>query len=349
MLLYAGVMLNPLLPNIPAFVGVRPDKRTFVPAIDQNANMIMKVFASGQIYKMVSESAKNKFYKHIDTKGKELFLKVVPETDVSRYLEANDICKYLQVNDVYTNLIIDGYPQHIYGDMMLLASEYVHGRLADLTIEDMKSIGMLVGKLHVVLRNLPDRKLIADNTRERMNLIKRRAELVKNGSEYGPQPDRIREMLIQEPKFFEMLSLEKGSQPLHGDLNYGNILITKNSGSAIVLDLEDAVHSQYHPEFELAFLIERFILAAETDTENIKKLSKALISSYLTQQDHTNDLFPFPLDACLRVLSLRSVLLLSEMEEKGIYVDSDEWHKFFSLFDKAVKHKYLLEEMKFII
>lgn len=340
--------MNPQLPNVPAYAGMRPDKRIFVPAVDQNAKMIRKLHAGGEVHLMVGGYLDNKFYKYIDEQGSKLFLKVVPENDTYRYIQANEICKFLEVNDVYTNVIIDGYPQHLYDDWMLLAYEYIPGRFAELTIEDMKAIGVLVGKLHVVLRSLPCRDMIAGKTKERNSLIKRRAELIRNGYDSGPQPDRVREMLLQEPEFLEMLRLEKGSQPLHGDLNYGNILLSELNGNAIVLDFEDTLHSWYHPVFEIAFLIERFILPAKTDTETIKELSSALISSYLTQQDNINDLFPIPLDTCLRVLSLRSVLLLSEMEDKGIYVDSNEWDKFFSLFDVVAKYKSLLDEINLI-
>ena len=151
-------------------------------------------------------------------------------------------------------------------------------------------------------------------------------------------------MLVQQEGLSEGLLHQPLSQPVHADLVYGNILAPLDGGPLVVIDFEDALISWHPPFYDLALVIERFVLVAEPDDGRASELAGALLRGYgsVSAAGLRSGL---PLRAMLELLSLRALLMLSDIEAAGGMVAPREWEKFFGLHDLAVARTALLARL----
>ena len=131
---------------------------------------------------------------------------------------------------------------------------------------------------------------------------------------------------------------------LHGDLNPGNILID-DGGTAWILDMEDAIHSWGAPLRDLAFAAERLALVPDGDrSEKLERIT-ALCQGYNRASACPVRWRPGRLEAALRALSWRALMLLCHRERRGLDSTTAEWTKFFALWRTWDTERELLGEV----
>ena len=135
--------------------------------------------------------------------------------------------------------------------------------------------------------------------------------------------------------------LFKNPQTIHADLNHGNVVIDKKSHQFIFFDFEDSSSSWMNPYFDLVFVIQRFILSSEKVSH--QQLVQAFIQGYCTRQDYFLPLSPGDLFKLYRMISVRSLLILSSMSEESQLHLHTEYSKFILLFDESINHKALFD------
>ena len=95
----------------------------------------------------------------------------------------------------------------------------------------------------------------------------------------------------------------ENQQPIHGDLNNGNILIKK--GKVYFFDFEDTAKSYFSPLIDLAFLIERSLL---TNSAVLNHNIDEVLCSYSDRSPVTLNYQLIP--RILELISVRSLLVL---------------------------------------
>jgi len=149
----------------------------------------------------------------------------------------------------------------------------------------------------------------------------------------GPDPDLLRRLASDRSLDFTCQDLQ--ARPLHGDLNPGNVLMVEEK--PLLLDFEDVFHSYLPVQFELALMVERFVLVRVNDDAIAVDIGRGLLGSYGAEVDTKPQRATTDPVNVLRALALRSLCVLTLAASNGLLVSDREWKKFFQLERQAVE------------
>jgi Ser/Thr protein kinase RdoA (MazF antagonist) len=130
---------------------------------------------------------------------------------------------------------------------------------------------------------------------------------------------------------------EEDAQPIHGDLNYGNIIFDQ-TGEPVPIDFENCLHSWCTVGVDLAWVIERHILVHTQDDSLCLELCGVLLRNYLRFADSAPQ--ELNLAALLTTKVLRPLLLLS-----GSPQVTPEIEKFHFLYREIQRREGLIESI----
>ena len=136
--------------------------------------------------------------------------------------------------------------------------------------------------------------------------------------------------------------LEKYQQMIHGDLNFGNIIITKTQ-KPVIIDFEDSLASWLNPIYDIAFVIQRFIFLNSGNLDKIE-LASSFINGYKSEHGVMYD--KGDLYSVLKVISIRSLLVLSTLGNKQEATYRGEIHKFITLYKRTLGNKQLISKIE---
>jgi thiamine kinase-like enzyme len=105
----------------------------------------------------------------------------------------------------------------------------------------------------------------------------------------------------------------------------GNVLFD-DSGSAVLLDWEEAVHTFAPPAYDLAYFVQRFCLRNEIPDDNREQL--------LLTVERVYGKLP-PLADIMRQLAWFSIAAIANFGTRGMTVGLSEYQKFVRLEQKA--------------
>lgn len=262
--------------------------------------------------------------------GEHVIIKLVEPDGRVRAEEAEQVAHWLHCNEVSVvsasemRLLCDG--------RLMLRIPYLEGQQIELTHEALGVLGRDLAKFHQVLIKAPYRKFWDQKTQSRLKSLSHTREfLVETGGHYGPDPERLLQLASNWSLDFTHGVLP--SQPLHGDLNPGNVLYV--DGQVVFLDFEDVVHSVLPLEYEVLFAIERFVLVREQNDIEAVLLGREFLHGYFSDDKCAIRKISKKAIDILRSLSLRSLMVLAHGESSGIMISDDEWNKFFYLENQA--------------
>ena len=243
--------------------------------------------------------------------------------------------------------------------VQLSASEFEDLELIGTCPEELRRLGRNIGRMHKVLRKSPFSRTIERNSKVRATAICRGLRELKAVLKRGEAKGLpcCQAWISKNKAFIERL-LDKYTpdfriyddlrcQPIHGDLNAGNVM-SSGKGGDVFLDLEEAGHSYFPPLADIAMAIERFILFdAPGKRESVRRL-RSFIAGYMKEAGT-----PFSREAgspgrqiadMIRQIDYHAVAILLSMsrpERKGI--PAEEWDKFVSLEAAATKLEPLID------
>lgn len=336
------------LPREPAHFELRPYEPKWYKADNKTASLIANFTEcdAGAVIEQMSSSLSSPLGYYRVQQYVPLFVKVIPSSLINQQLYADKVASFLCEYDVNVNRLLPSFPRFsVDTEFAVLAYPLVKGRFLNFTVKDMIVIGSEIGKMHKYLRACPWEKEIEVKGRERAQTLENLLCDIGTGAIKVDIPEGAAKIL-ESANIADLKLLAVDPQVIHGDLNYGNIMIQKDTGRAIIFDFEDVVTAWFNPYMELAFVIERFALTP-VDEQSLE-LSNALISSYFKMcgRESQGD---FQLSSLLRGLSIRALLLLTKSSLSGAVICDSEWKKFLMLYEQSRKWAGLFDKISKLI
>lgn len=141
--------------------------------------------------------------------------------------------------------------------------------------------------------------------------------------------DENREYLIrlQESDFFD-----SAAQPVHGDLNLGNVICSPKEKAIYFIDFEEVLTSCLPVGFDLAFFLERNVLHVARSHESARVLASEFLSGYVDSTGNSPaEKAPELYVNALTYSLLRSLYVLVNRIRGGAFVPGSEWAKLVDL------------------
>jgi len=283
------------------------------------------------------------YYNVVENQGSGYFIKILSTETEAQQSESDRMARWLRQEGVKTSCIIAGFPKRVSNsDYLILAYDNINGHFVKKNINELALIGSALGNLHTVIKDCKWSSLVKKSGFKRHETLINRLIDIKNGKTFHGIPAEAHNLLCHVDK--DILSvLIEDPQVIHGDLNYGNILIQENTADVVFLDFEDSWSAWFSPLMDVAFVIERFALVS-SENESLE-LSKAFTKAYFSI---TNLSFNYDeqLSDILRAMSVRAMLLLSfivEPDVQEVYIN--EWKKFFDLYHQTIAKADLLKSI----
>jgi hypothetical protein len=337
-------MSNPIHPRKPAFASLRPCPPKFVPVDPNEFSLLLACVGSGKLLGRIgADAGPAGYYLHQSREGGTNFLKVVPAVHAARQRAADQVAVWVGRHGVRTPAPLRGFPRALDHDYAVFAYPYIASRFANATQAELNSIGKSLAVMHTALARFPDGAAVRRNSATRTAMLVKRRDLVCAGAHSpGPQPDLLREILSSESDIFSLLEVVPASQPVHGDLAYGNVLFPLEGSGPVLLDFEDSLISWLPVDMDIALALERFALVPEQDDDKALALGREMLRAYGKGSGRDTGFLVRPLCDSLRFLSVRALTTLAEFEAGSGLVATSEWDKFFGLYRDAVARRPLL-------
>ncbi len=262
-----------------------------------------------------------------------VFIKVLSKQNHQSQTSAEKIASWLHHVGLSVNCVRDGFPKKIVEhSSWIFAYDYIDYKFSNTSKEELFSIGKEIGHMHRLMKEYPDRENVRMRGAKKNQILFEQLNKVKldrvslNFSESAIK-------LIKETSDSDYQLLTLGAQMIHGDMNYGNVLFNKVNNQPIIIDFEDATTAWLSPLYDLAFVIQRFILLH--GHKDSYELASALIRGYKSQNTLSKTRKLNTLFIMIKMISIRSLLILSMLpkEEQMLYLD--EVDKFVYLYGKA--------------
>lgn len=324
-------MSNLLKVRTPAWSGLGPVSDAFTP-IEVPLGLERVLGTSGRVRgRSAAPEGTDVFFQFFPENGEPpLFLKVVDDERLAQQLAADRIAAWLFEQGVATSRVLPDYPRRLPDGRLLLGYRLIEGRPPGSEGEQLDRLGHTLARMHRCLRALPWRDEIRLISRRRDRAFRRaRLRLLERP---GLDPE-LRELLLTDAT-----DLPAGAaQPLHGDLNQGNVLFQSSDLRPVLLDFEDAVHNHHSVSVDLAMAVERFVLVPFSDDAQALAAGERLLSGYRRLGEPN---WPATgLAALLRTLAVRALVLLGMGEAP---VDPNEQRKFVRLIRQTHERAALL-------
>lgn len=342
----------------PAFMDFQPLEPKYQNLSEEKSKILTKaVGISGVVMRMTTPHAEPfGFFKLLpNDESDDIFLKVVPYVHFKHFQKVDTIVSSINAfTDTLVNPMLANYPKELSKEAIILGYPFLDGRYTEFTTTDLYKVGYQVANLHNIFRKKELFNVqIINNIRQRslmrmQSLKKHLSDIITGKVLLSIKSEYLRSVLVNYKGDLEILS-DDSSQIIHGDLNYANILFLKSISSPIILDFEDTIASWLNPLTDLAFLIERFAIVISEDNNERLKFATSILNGYLAQSERSISFNKNSLIEYLKVLAIRSLLILSFNEKRGVIVPQSEWNKFYKRYFDVDKIQSLLEKIEKII
>lgn len=328
-------------PEAPAWPGFEPVPDDWQPAPAMAQQICAALGRTGRLLYRPQGAGLRGFYQLMSHDDEpDLFLKVVSPQRAEQLLDADRIASWLADQGLPVAHLRGSFIALKCGDL-LLSQDLLHGRVARTDEADMDQLGTLLARLHTQLAALPDKATIETASRQRDQAL---TAAHTDSSLLDELDYRADEVLACLKANGPELPTDN-AQPLHGDLNLGNVLFTEPDDQPTLLDFEDSLHNWHSPKMDLAMALERFVLVRVGDNRQALALGRALFDGY-RQAGGRLDWTAGELGETLQALAVRALLLLARRHAEFLPVAESEWDKFLALIAQTHDRVMLLEQLE---
>lgn len=290
----------------------------------------------------------NNMYR-ITGKGGTYILKIKAVPDVERLKLSEGIYRFLDKKspDVLIPLCTNkGEMYPLAGDGRVIEClPYIDGHHFQDEPQCLIKLGEALKRLHQVLEQMPlSRDVAASSEIWEQRLDKGRAALAEGtacsrNDDLNNWLDRNKDYLGRvQTGWLSLFDIPGERQPVHGDLNRGNVFFEKTSEKVWLLDFEDAPFAMMSRLMELAFVIQRFCLHDEAEPAVVSGRMDQIFEGYgelLPGLEMLPDLW--------RLWCYRStVRIFCRVFENRLIFDSSELDKFVHLEQQAMRYASLV-------
>lgn len=161
--------------------------------------------------------------------------------------------------------------------------EWVEGSPIGTSLKEMKLFGNALSNLHKTLAHVSGHFDIEFRTQKRLESLAQLASSPCFSTFWEDSTEREFVFRMRDVFLSDLKKMMSHASPCHGDINLGNILV-RHDGTAVFIDLEDALHSAVWPGLDIAKAIERILLprVSSSDIVQLESAIDALVQAYLT-------------------------------------------------------------------
>ncbi len=303
-----------------------------VPA--EKANKLSHISKINGVFFQPNEKNEELFgYYKVISEDKVLFIKIMALQSTSTHVMAEKIAKHLVKSGIKTICCLPSFPiidnEH---NLIILGYPFISSCNLETDAVTMGLVGTALGKLHLSLSQFTDLITVKQNSKRHLefclsNKNKLYSELANKHINAAKIEETIETLMVNE--------FISNPQVIHGDLNYGNILVSNPSKEVTFVDFEEATRSFFNPMIDVAMTIERFIRTQKS------KQDEAFLEFKKNYINMTGDWFKTSaqLPNILRSLSARALLLLASITPEN----SSDWQikersKFLKLHQNAIEN-----------
>jgi thiamine kinase-like enzyme len=268
------------------------------------------------------------YYKYQGDKA--YFIKIVSKQDHDSQNGADKISKWLSSTGVHVGVVENNYPKEVFSfNCWIYIYSYIKHNFFTRNTEEMYSIGKEVGRMHKMMQSYPHIENVIEDGRKKNRFLYRQLQNIKT-NKISSLISYEAILLIKSFPYEEFNLLEDSPKMIHGDLNMGNIIFDMSKKRPIIIDFEDSISSWLNPIYDVAFIIQRFVLL----NNNSLELSSSFISGYKKYYDI--NIQYGQLYSMLKIISIRALLVLSTLNKEEIESYEGEVEKFVNLYQKTV-------------
>jgi len=342
-------MSNLAIPREPAFSGLIPNAIQYLRLGGEVLDLLQEAIGSGEYF----YKAENKpsivnltgYYRYKNLNKEQFFLKIVPASYRESLENANSISLWVRNLGIKTPLPCIELTRHISGHIIYFYEFVGVARFFNEDAEDIRSLGQGLAQLHDALSGYPEREVVKLNSKHRsLELSLFRQLILNNQNCVDIEQAALKSLLESEECILNIDSYEISGQVLHGDLVRGNVLFQPGEVDPIFIDFEDSYFSYGGVEFDIALVIERFILCG--NEKSIDTFAYIFSESYLKNRKSKTKLFNCQLDQILKYLSLKALIVLSQKKQRGYKINASEWKKFINLYHNVDRNITLIHRIE---
>jgi thiamine kinase-like enzyme len=282
------------------------------------------------------------YYKVIN--DQPFFIKLVDDDENKTQKNASIISSWLSKAGIEVSLVRAGYPKKIkQNNYWIYAYDFIEHSFFDGSKESLYLVGSELAKMHKIMKHYPSvDKIFKIGNRKNKMLFKQLKNIKKGKQPINISANAIK--IIRNTNDEDFLSTLEGGQMIHGDLNGGNIIFKNRNKQPIFIDFEDSISTWLPPLYDVAFVIQRLVLRDRV--LNRVELVKSFFDGYLSQNKLNGLSKNGALYTMLKMISIRSLLLISTATPNGESFYGLEEQKFLDLYAKIKKNKKMIMQFE---
>lgn len=315
----------------PAFTSLLPAFPRLNPAPRDARDTIVRVMPDVIDVKVMGTPGQTIAGRYVVTMdgGVRRFLKVFENEIRSLQIHSDQIARRCSASGIPVILAMTPDPVAISDGYSAMLFPFVEARFSDRTVDEVRTVGSLIGRVHRCLEGYPlarEIEVAADGMHARLCATARR---ILEGWTAHARFQRI--AVSAARRYTDGLLIRQHAQMVHGDCNYTNFLFDRHTGKPFVIDFEESRLAWLNPLSDLAVATQRFALVDRASLS--ARLAAAMIEGYVSatgRQVRDDDL-----NRAGKEMIARSILLMAEKEAEGIAIPEAEWQKFSDLEEIA--------------
>jgi len=327
----------------PANKSLIPDKIFWIEPSDIELQVLNEFFMRGKVIQKRSTNPAQALlgYYKISSES-NYFAKIVSSKTHKSLRAAEKISKWISSAGVSTNFVHTDYPKKIKKtDFWLYLYKYIEHDFSIRGSSELNLLGNRVGAMHYLMKSHPLVKQVRANGEKNNKYLLTQLNKINSGQVSSSLPSKAL-TILKNITNSDFLKLTENAQMIHGDLNVGNIIFNKDESDIVFIDFEDSASSWLSPIYDIAFIFQRFVLIDQI--ENKINLALSFITGYQSQNKIK---VPYGTLFCiLKMISIRSLLILSTLEKKEQELYKNEINKFITLHDRAENDISLIYEIE---